>query len=64
MEKEEIIKKLKEELDEYLHGLVICDYITRNEQSEILNDFDNWSSTAEYGDTYYHDGREYTLKAE
>lgn len=53
---------LRDELDEYLHGLCICDYITRNEQSDVLDDFDAWVETAKIGDTYFYDGDEYTLE--
>jgi hypothetical protein len=54
--------ELRDELEEYLNGLRICDYITRSEQSDILNDFDTWAETAKIGDTYFYDCNEYTLK--
>jgi len=57
------IYELKDELEEYLNGLRICDYITRPEQYEILDDFDEWASTATIGDTYYYDGNSYTINA-
>ena len=54
--------ELRDELEEYLNGLCICDCITRNEQSDILDDFDTWTETAKIGDTYFYDGNEYTLE--
>lgn len=62
--KDEIIEELREQLEEYLQGLVVCDDITREEQGEVLDDFDNWAETAEYGDTYYYDDEEYTIESE
>lgn len=53
--------ELHDELEEYLNGLRICDDITRNEQEEILDDFDKWCETAQIGDTYCYDGQRYTL---
>ena len=58
----EAIENIREELEEYLYGLVICDYITRKEKSEILDDFNKWAKDAKYGDTYYYDDQEYTLE--
>ena len=55
--------ELREELEEYLNGLRIYDYITRKRQENIMADFDEWCKTSEIGDTYYYDGEEYTLKA-
>ena len=57
------IEELREELEEYLHGLVICDYITKEDENEVLDDFDNWAEKASPGDTYYYDGESYTLTA-
>lgn len=61
---DESIYVAREELREYLYGLVICDYITRKDKSDILKDFDNWSVTATIGDSYYYDGNEYKLNIE
>lgn len=60
--REEAVEEIRGGLEAYLQGLVICDRITRDEQSEILDGFDKWSKDAKYGDTYYYDGKEYTLK--
>lgn len=59
--RETAIEELREQLEEYLHGLVICDDITRDEESDVLDNFDNWAKDAEYGDTYCYDGIDYTL---
>jgi len=56
--------EIREELDQYLYGLVICDYITRKEQAAVLKDFDKWVKTAEDGEAYYYDGNPYTYKIE
>ncbi len=55
---------LREELEEYLQGLVICDDISKDDKYEILDDFDNWCVTAKDGDTYYYDAMEFTLEVE
>ena len=55
------ISELRDSLEEYLHGLVICDYISRDEEDEVLNDFDSWAQTANIGDTYYYDDNSYTV---
>ena len=57
-------EELRNELEEYLNGLRICDDISRNEQYSILDDFDQWCKTATIGDTYYYDDNEYTLGPE
>ena len=53
--------ELRNDLDEYLNGLRICDYITRDEQGRVLDDFDTWCETAKIGDTYFYDAQQYTL---
>lgn len=53
--------ELRNNLDEYLNGLRICDHITRDEQNGILDDFDAWCETAKIGDTYVYDEQRYTL---
>lgn len=53
--------ELRDDLNEYLNGLRICDYITRDEQERVLDDFDSWCKTAKIGDTYLYDGQQYTL---
>ena len=53
--------KLREELEEYLYGLVINDDISRDVEAEILDNFDKWYETAELGDSYLYDGNEYKL---
>ena len=58
---EESIYELRDKLEEYLNGLVICDYISRDKEFEVLEDFDKWAETAKAGDTYYYDGDEYTV---
>ena len=55
------ISELRDSLEEYLHGLVICDYISRSEENEVLDDFDFWAQTADIGDTYYYDNDSYTV---
>jgi hypothetical protein len=53
--------ELRNSLDEYLNGLRICDYITRDEQERVLDDFDTWCKTTKIGDTYFYDEQQYTL---
>ena len=55
--------ELRDELEEYLNGLWISDYITRKEQKEVLKDFDKWLKTAKIGDTYDYDGMDYTIES-
>ena len=50
------------ELEEYLNGIRICNYITKEQESEILNDFDKWSKTAKYNDVYYYDSLAFIVK--
>lgn len=56
------IETTRDELAEYLYGLVLNDYITRNEQSKIIADFYEWSKTAKYGDCYHYDNNDFTLE--
>jgi hypothetical protein len=56
------VDELRNELEEYLNGLRMTDHITRDEQSGILDDFDKWAEEASIGDTYFYNGREYTLE--
>lgn len=58
------IYQLREELEEYLDGMRICDDITRKEESEILDDFDEWAKTAQNGDIYFYDGLRYEFYTE
>lgn len=60
--KEMAIGELRVQLEEYLHGLVICDDISRDEEEDILDDFDDWSENAVYGDVYQYDDIDYTLE--
>ena len=59
--KEDVIDALEDGLAEYLHGLVICDNITRREMSSVLWNFRRWAKTAEYGEEYTYDGNTYAL---
>lgn len=58
---DERIEELREELEEDLNGLCICDYISKKDVYEYLDDFDEWSETAKSGDTYYAQGFSYTV---
>ncbi len=53
--------EVRDELDEYLNGLRICDDITFEDQEEILDDFDEWCKDASIGDIYCYDSREFKL---
>ena len=59
--KQDVIDELEGDLAEYLHGLVICDNITRREMSSVLWNFRRWTKTAEYGEEYTYDGNTYAL---
>ena len=50
----------KADLMEYLHGLVISDYITRDEEEEILEDYDRWNQNELNEEFYLYDGNEYS----
>lgn len=56
--------ELREKLEEQLRGDCACDFITRKEKMEILDDFDQWAEYAKNGDAYYYGGREYALSVE
>lgn len=58
------IDELREKLHEDLNGLCICDYISKREVYEYLDDFDKWSETAKSGDTYYAQSFSYTYEPE
>lgn len=60
--KEEIIKELRCNLEEDLHGYVICDYLSRDDVDNILESFDEWAETADWGDDYVYDENYYTLE--
>ena len=56
--------QIRNEFEENLNGLRICDYITRDEQEDIMDSFDEWAEEAKNGDTYYYYGNEYTVEDE
>lgn len=60
--KEELLEDLRCDLEEDLHGYVICDYLSRDNVDDILENFDQWTENANWGDNYVYDGKSYTLK--
>ena len=40
------LETLREQLEEDMRGLCMCDYITKQDKINYLNDFDEWSKTA------------------
>lgn len=60
--REKAVEDIREELEEYLQGLVINDYITRQEEIEVIDNFNNWAKDAQYGDVYYYDEEKYIMK--
>lgn len=56
--------ELRDELENDLKGDCVCDYITKSELCEILDDFDSWLETAKSGDVYYYGGNSYELTIE
>ncbi len=48
-------------IEDYLNGKRIAGYITADDVSETLDDFDKWCKTAEDGDEYFYDGIPYTV---
>lgn len=56
--------EIREEVYEALRGDCSCDYITKKEMMELLNDVDKWLETAKSGDKYYYNGNEYELTIE
>ena len=59
---EKAVEDIQEELEKYLQGLVINDYITRQEQIEVIDNFNNWAKDAQYCDVYYYDEEKYIMK--
>ena len=57
------IESLREELEVYTQGLVVMDDISRKEQEQVLEDFDEWAKKATIGDSYYYDNEVYTITA-
>lgn len=60
--KEKLIEELRDSLKDDLHGYVICDYLSRDEAEDILDDFDEWAENADWGDDYVYDENYYTLE--
>ena len=58
------ISMTREELDEYLHGLVICDEISSKEHAAELRHFDSWAKDADWGDEYCAEGMCFTIVEE
>lgn len=56
--------EIKNQLEEDLRGDCCCDYITKKEMMEYLDDLDKWLETAKNGDVYFYDGQGYELKIE
>lgn len=56
--------ELREEVYETLRGDCCCDYITKAEMMEHLDDVDEWLKTAKSGDKYYYNWNEYELTIE
>lgn len=54
------LETLREQLEEDMRGLCMCDYITKQDKINYLNDFDEWSKTAKNGDTYFAQEFSYT----
>ena len=56
--------KLRNELEDDLRGDCCCDFITKSEIYEILDNFESWLETAKSGDVYYYGGSAYELTIE
>lgn len=53
--------ELRKEVYDALRGDCCCDYITKEQMMERLDDVDKWLETAKSGDKYYYNGNEYEL---
>lgn len=62
--KEEKVAEAREELEEYLHGLVICDEISRKEMNAVLDDFDRWceEKLIPRTDSYFYDDETFDIE--
>lgn len=58
------VSELRNELEEALRGDCSCDYITKQEWMDTMEDFDRWAEKAENGESYYYNGSSYTLEEE
>jgi hypothetical protein len=58
---EESKDDLREQIEDDLRGDCSCDFITKEEMVETLDDFENWLETAKLGDIYYYDDNAYEL---
>ncbi len=59
--REDLICHLRHQFEDYLNGLRIMDDISRDEEGELLEDFDRWADSAQAGESYYYDAQVYTL---
>lgn len=52
---------VRDAIEDYLMGEKIAGYITADDVSKTLDDFDKWCKTAEDGEEYFLDGIPYTI---
>lgn len=55
------IEELREQFEEDLRGDCSCDYITKKDMMEYLEDFDEWAENALNGEAYYYSDNEYIM---
>lgn len=60
--KNEASEELRCKLEDDLHVYVICDRLSRDDVDNILDNFDKWVETADWGDSYAYGLENYTLE--
>ena len=60
--KNEATEELRCKLEDDLHVYVICDRLSKDDVENILDNFDKWVKTADWGDCYTYGLENYTLE--
>lgn len=60
--KNEATEELRCKLEDDLHVYVICDRLSKDDVDNILDNFDKWVKTADWGDCYTYGLENYTLE--
>lgn len=60
--KNEASEELRCKLEDDLHVYVICDRLSKDDVENILDNFDKWVKTADWGDCYTYGLENYTLE--
>ena len=60
--KSEATEELRCKLEDDLHVYIICGRLSRDDEENILDNFDKWVKTADWGDCYAYGLENYTLE--